>query len=83
MTATVINATVNGYEVTGGNTAELVLQVGGQTAITINSNAAWVLSEPLTVDAGGTGANTAAAGLANLGGVTTGKAIAMAIVFGG
>jgi len=32
---------------------------------------------------GGTNGNTAAAGLANLGGITIGKSIAMAIVFGG
>ena len=36
---------------------------------------------PLT--AGGTGATTASTALSNLGGTTTGKAIAMTIVFGG
>jgi hypothetical protein len=59
MTATVINATVNGYEVTGGNTAELVLQVGGQTAITIDANAEWVLGNVLPAESGGTGLNSA------------------------
>jgi hypothetical protein len=37
----------------------------------------------LPVLAGGTGATTAATALSNLGGVSTGKSIAMAIVFGG
>jgi len=37
----------------------------------------------LTIARGGTGANTAVTALNNLGGVSTGKAIAMAIVFGG
>lgn len=37
----------------------------------------------LAIANGGTGATTASTALANLGGVTTGKAIAMAIVFGG
>ena len=37
----------------------------------------------LPISRGGTGANTAATALNNLGGVTTGKAIAMSIVFGG
>ena len=66
MTATVINATVNGYEVTGGNTAELVLQVGGQPAITINSNASWELANPLPISGGGTGSNTATFSGANI-----------------
>jgi len=37
----------------------------------------------LPISRGGTGANTAVTALNNLGGVSTGKAIAMAIVFGG
>ena len=37
----------------------------------------------LPISRGGTGANTAVTALNNLGGVTTGKSIAMAIVFGG
>jgi hypothetical protein len=83
MTASVINATVNGINATGGNTAELELQVGGTTAITVNSAGYWILANALPVASGGTGANTAATGLSNLGGVSTGKSIAMAIVFGG
>ena len=37
----------------------------------------------LQVAGGGTGATTASTALSNLGGTTTGKAIAMTIVFGG
>jgi hypothetical protein len=40
-------------------------------------------SSILPLTSGGTGANSAATGLANLGGITIGKSIAMAIVFGG
>lgn len=37
----------------------------------------------LPITAGGTGATTASAAIANLGGVSTGKSIAMAMIFGG
>jgi hypothetical protein len=66
MTASVINATVNGINATGGNTAELELQVGGTTAITVNSAGYWVLANPLPVASGGTGSNTGAFSGANL-----------------
>lgn len=59
MTASVINATVNGINATGGNTAELELQVGGTTAITINSAGYWVLDNALPAASGGTGINSA------------------------
>jgi hypothetical protein len=39
--------------------------------------------DTIPITAGGTGATTAGAGLTALGGATTGKAIAMAMVFGG
>ena len=39
--------------------------------------------DTLAIAAGGTGASTASAALTALGGATTGKAIAMAMVFGG
>jgi hypothetical protein len=42
MTSSVINATINGINATGGNVAELELQVGGTTAITVNSAGYWV-----------------------------------------
>jgi hypothetical protein len=66
MTASVINATVNGINATGGNTAELELQVGGTTAITINSAGYWVLANALPVASGGTGSNTATFSGANI-----------------
>ena len=59
MTASVINATVNGINATGGNTAELELQVGGTTAITVNSAGYWVLDNALPAASGGTGINSA------------------------
>lgn len=58
MPASVINATVNGLNATGGNTAGLELQVSGTTAVTINSSGDWVLANALPVASGGTGANT-------------------------
>lgn len=66
MPASVINATVNGINATGGNTAELELQVGGTTAITVNSAGYWVLANPLPVASGGTGSNTGAFSGANI-----------------
>lgn len=56
--------------VTIGTSAIVFTQFGATSAI-------------LPISKGGTGANTAVTALANLGGVSTGKAIAMAIVFGG
>jgi hypothetical protein len=66
MPASVINATINGINATGGNTAELALQVGGTTAITVNSAGYSILSNPLPVASGGTGSNTGAFSGANL-----------------
>jgi hypothetical protein len=66
MTSSVINATVNGINATGGNTAELALQVGGTAAITVNSAGYSILANPLPVESGGTGSNTGAFSGANL-----------------
>ncbi len=66
MTASVINATINGINATGGNVAELELQVGGTTAITVNSAGYWVLANALPVASGGTGSNTATFSGANI-----------------
>ena len=52
------------------------------TALYANSATSLTLGT-LPIAAGGTAATTASAALSNLGGVSTGKAIAMAIVFGG
>jgi hypothetical protein len=58
--------------VTIGTTGIVFIQFAGTPSTSI-----------LPISRGGTGANTAVTALANLGGVSTGKAIAMAIVFGG
>jgi len=61
----------------------------GLTTFTAANNAIYSTSASgltagtLPITAGGTGATTASTALNNLGGVSTGKAIAMAIVFGG
>ena len=58
--------------VTVGTTALVFTQFAGTPATSI-----------LPISRGGTGANTASQALANLGGIGIGKAIAMAIIFGG
>ena len=55
----------------------------GTTGIVFTQFAGTPSTSILPISRGGTGANTAVTALANLGGVSTGKAIAMAIVFGG
>jgi hypothetical protein len=71
------SGTVTSIDVNGGNTG--VTFTGGP--VTTSGNI--TMSGVLNIANGGTGANTAVTALNNLGGVSTGKTIAMAIVFGG
>lgn len=66
MPASVINATVNGLNATGGNTAGLELQVSGTPAVTIDSSGNWLLTNPLPISSGGTGSATGAFSGANV-----------------
>ena len=66
MAKSIINADTDGLKQTGGDTAELELQVNGTTAITINSAGYWVLTNALPVASGGTGSNTATFSGANI-----------------
>lgn len=58
MANSIINATTDGLQSTGGDAESLVIQTGGNTAITVNSTQAVVLANALPVASGGTGANT-------------------------
>ena len=73
------------YQVVADTTGALVIQTGATptTAVTVSSAQVVTLANALPVASGGTGATTAAAGLSNLGGITIGKSIAMAMIFGG
>jgi hypothetical protein len=73
------------YSVEADTTGALVIQTGATptTAVTVSSAQVVTLANALPVASGGTGATTAAAGLSNLGGITIGKSIAMAMIFGG
>jgi len=55
----------------------------GTTAITFTQFAGTPSTSILPISRGGTGANNASQALSNLGGIGIGKAIAMAIIFGG
>jgi hypothetical protein len=67
--------------VTNGGTGLTTLTAANNALYSTSASA--VTAGTLPILAGGTGATTASTALSNLGGVSTGKAIAMAIVFGG
>ena len=71
------SGTVTSIDVNGGTTG--LTTSGGP--VTTSGNI--TISGTLVVANGGTGANTASQALTNLGGIGIGKAIAMAIIFGG
>lgn len=66
MANSIINATTDGLQSTGGDAETLVIQTGGNTAITVNSTQAVVLANALPVASGGTGSNTATFSGANI-----------------
>jgi hypothetical protein len=75
----------------GTDYVKVASSVGGVTTITFGStgltpstatSGAVTVAGTLAIANGGTNATTAATALSNLGGASTGKAIAMAIVFG-
>lgn len=65
---------------TAGGTALTSFTSGGAMYATSTSA---LTTGTLPITAGGTGATTASAALSNLGGINTGKSIAMAMIFGG
>ena len=58
------------------------ISTGGTAAVTVNSSQVVTLANALPIASGGTGATTAAAALTNLGALTTGKSVALAMIFG-
>jgi len=70
-TVTSVNATVPSFLSVSG----VPITTSGTIAITYSGTA-------LPIDNGGTGATSAATALSNLGGIGTGKSIAMAMIFG-
>lgn len=82
MTTTINADTVTGGAiVTGDSSGELALQAAGVTKLTVAAGGV-TLASPLAIASGGTGQTSASAALTALGGVTTGKSIAMAMIFG-
>jgi trimeric autotransporter adhesin len=85
-TGTVANARTTAASANGASTIVARDASGNFSANTITatlSGNATNVTGIVAVANGGTGANTASTALSNLGGVSTGKSIAMSIVFGG
>jgi hypothetical protein len=76
--------------IAGDTSGSITLQaplVAGTNTVTLPATTGYLFVNPtassVAIANGGTGATTASTALSNLGGTTTGKAIAMTIVFGG
>ena len=82
--ATTLGATgVTGNLTISANTTTANLSVSANTTTSnLSVTGAVSLTAPLPVAQGGTGATTAGAALTSLGALTTGKSIAMAMIFG-
>jgi hypothetical protein len=71
-----------GLKYSSDSTGVLALQTNGTTAVSISTGQVVTLTNALPIASGGTGATTAAAALTNLGALTTGKSVALAMIFG-
>ena len=71
-----------GLKSSSDGTGVLALQTNGTTAVSISTGQVVTLTNALPIASGGTGATTAAAALTNLGALTTGKSVALAMIFG-
>ena len=80
-TATTGAVTVAGTLATGNGGTGLTTFTAANNAIYSTSSSA-LTAGTLPIAAGGTGATSASAALSNLGGINTGKSIAMAMIFG-
>ena len=77
------NTTTANLSVTGATTVTGNLTISANsTTANLSVTGAVLLTTPLPVAQGGTGATTAGAALTSLGALTTGKSIAMALIFG-
>ena len=74
---------ITGISISGLTTPLSIAQGGTGSASTAHTSLTTNVSGTLPIANGGTGASTAGAAMTALGGATTGKAIAMAMVFGG
>jgi hypothetical protein len=71
-----------GLKYSSDSTGVLALQTNGTTAVSISTAQVVTLTNALPIASGGTGATTASAALTNLGALTTGKSVALAMIFG-
>jgi hypothetical protein len=88
-TLSVTGATTLGATTVTGNLSVSANSTSGNLSVSANTTTSnlsvtgsVLLTAPLPVAQGGTGATTSGAALTSLGAVTTGKSIAMALIFG-